>query len=45
MVLLGRVAMKAGPGKKVEWDGPKMKASVPGVEDAIKREYRKGWEW
>jgi predicted dehydrogenase len=45
MVLLGRLAMRAGPGKKIMWDGENMKASVPGLEDVIKREYRKGWEW
>jgi predicted dehydrogenase len=45
MVLLGRLAMRAGVGKKVDWDGPNMKTSVAGLEDVIKREYRKGWEW
>lgn len=43
MVLLGVVAFRVG--KKLEWDGPNMKATnCPEAEQFIKTEYRKGWE-
>jgi len=43
IVLLGNVAIRAG--KKIEWDGPGMKAvGAPDVDQYLKREYRKGWE-
>jgi hypothetical protein len=42
IMLLGSVAMRVG--KKLEWDGPKMKATnVPEAAQFVKREYRKGW--
>lgn len=45
MVLLGQLAMKAGIGKKVEWDGATMTArNMPELDRLIKREHRKGWE-
>jgi len=43
IILLGCVAIRTG--KKIEWDGPKMKAT--NTKDAVqfvKRKYRKGWE-
>jgi predicted dehydrogenase len=41
-VLLGNVAMRVG--KKLEWDGPKLKATnCPEADQFIRREYRKGW--
>src|SRR6185369_15279620 len=41
-ILLGNVAMRVG--KKLEWDGPNMKASnCPEADQYIKPEYRKGW--
>jgi predicted dehydrogenase len=41
-VLLGNVALRTG--KKLIWDGPKMKASnAPEAQAYIKREYRQGW--
>jgi len=41
--LLGHVAFWAG--KKLEWDGEKMKiANCPDAEKYLRREYRKGWE-
>lgn len=41
-VLLGNVAIRAG--KKLEWDGPNLKATnCPEADKFIKREYRKGW--
>jgi len=45
MILLGILAMRAGPGKKLLWDGPNLKCTnVPAVNRYVKREYRKGWE-
>ena len=43
--LLGNLAQHAGPGKKVEWDGPNMKVTnLPELNQWLKREYRKGWQ-
>jgi hypothetical protein len=43
IILLGCVAMRVG--KKLEWDGPNMKArNAPEAAQFVKREYRKGWE-
>ena len=45
MILLGILAMRAGPGKKLLWDGPNLKCTnVPAVNRYVKRDYRKGWE-
>jgi hypothetical protein len=45
MILLGCLAIKAGLGKKVEWDGPNMKCTnIPDLNKHIAREPRKGWE-
>jgi predicted dehydrogenase len=42
IILLGCVAMQVG--KKLEWDGPNMKAkNAPEAAQYVKREYRKGW--
>ena len=42
IILLGCVAIRAG--KKIEWDGPKMKSTnAPDVAKFVRREYRKGW--
>lgn len=42
--ILGNLAMHAGAGKKVMWDGPKMKVTnLPELNRWVKREYRKGW--
>jgi hypothetical protein len=44
-MLVGKLAMKAGKGKKVEWDGANMKCTNrPELNQYVKREYRKGWE-
>ena len=44
VVLVGNLAMRAGVGKKVEWDGPNMKCTnMPELNQYVKREYRKGW--
>src|ERR1051326_790972 len=43
--LLGNLAQHAGLGKKVEWNGPKMKVTnIPELNKWVKREYRKGWK-
>ncbi len=42
--LLGNLAMHAGAGKKIEWDGPGMKVTnIPELNAWVKRENRKGW--
>jgi hypothetical protein len=41
-VLAGNLAIRAG--KRLEWDGPAMKATnAPEVSQYVRREYRKGW--
>nr|MCU0981693.1 gfo/Idh/MocA family oxidoreductase [Pirellulaceae bacterium] len=43
--LVGNLAMRAGTGKKVEWDGVNMMCTnMPELNQHVKREYRKGWE-
>ena len=42
IILLGCVALRVG--KKLEWDGPNMKATnAPEAAQFIKREFRQGW--
>ena len=42
--LLGNLAMHAGAGQKVMWDGPNMKVTnLPELNAWVKRESRKGW--
>jgi len=42
IMLLGCVAMRTG--KKLEWDGPEMRAkNAPEAAQFVRREYRKGW--
>ena len=44
MVLLGNLALRAGVGKKVQWDGPNMKSTnLPELDRFVQRKYRKGW--
>jgi predicted dehydrogenase len=44
-VLLGNLAIKAGVGKKVEWDGKAMTCkNMPELNRWVRREPRKGWE-
>ena len=44
LVLLGNFALRAGLGKKVEWDSPNMKVkNMSELDQYVKREYRKGW--
>lgn len=43
IMLLGCVAMRTG--KKLEWDGPKMRArNAPEAAQYVRCEYRKGWK-
>ena len=43
IILLGCVAERVG--KKLEWDGPKMKAkNTHEAAQYVKRDYRKGWD-
>ena len=42
---VGHLAMRAGVGKKVLWDGLSMKCTnMPELNKYVGREYRKGWE-
>jgi predicted dehydrogenase len=44
-VLLGNLAIKAGVGKKVEWDGKAMRCTNrPELNAWVSRPHRKGWE-
>jgi hypothetical protein len=44
IILLGCVAMRVGIGRKLEWDGPKMRAkNAPEAAQFVKRQYPKGW--
>jgi len=43
--ILGNLAMKAGAGKKVMWDGPNMKVTnIPELNAWVQRPYRDGWK-
>lgn len=44
-ILLGCVALRSGVGRKLEWDGPNMRATnAPEAAQFVKRQNRKGWE-
>lgn len=44
LVLLGNLAIRAGAGQKVLWDGPNMKSpNKPELDQFARREYRNGW--
>ena len=44
MVLLGNLALRAGVGQRVEWDGPNLHCTNrPDLNPYVKREYRGGW--
>jgi len=44
--ILGNLAQRAGEGKRVEWDGPKMKVkNLPELNAWVKRKYRRGWRF
>ena len=41
---MGNLAMRAGFGRKVEWDGVNMKCTNNSeLNQYVKRDYRKGW--
>ncbi len=45
IILLGCVALRVGVGKKLDWDGPKMRArNAPEAAQFVKRQYRPGWK-
>lgn len=44
MVLLGNLALRAGVGKRVEWDGPNMRCTNrPELNQYVRCAYRSGW--
>ena len=44
-ILVGNLALRAGEGKRIEWDAKKlMSPNVQEVNQFVQREYRKGWE-
>jgi hypothetical protein len=44
IILLGCVALRVGKGRRLDWDGPKMKArNAAEAAQFVKRPYRKGW--
>jgi predicted dehydrogenase len=44
IVLLGNVAYRVGPGRKIEWDVATMRAkNCSEAERFVRREYRRGW--
>lgn len=44
--ILGNLAQRAGEGKKLEWDGPKMKVTnFKEMNAFVTRKYRKGWRF
>ena len=44
MVLLGNLALRAGVGKRIEWDAPSMKCTnMPQLNQYVGRQYRAGW--
>lgn len=45
IILLGCIAMRVGVGRRMDWDGPKMKSpNCPDAARFVKRESRKGWK-
>lgn len=45
VILLGCVAMQVGVGKKIDWDGPNLRAkNTRDADRFVKRQYRSGWE-
>ena len=43
IILLGCIAVRVGTGKRLDWDGPNMKARNMDVAKLVKRDYRPGW--
>jgi hypothetical protein len=45
IILLGCVALRVGVGKRLDWDGPNMRAkNAPQAAQFVHREYRNGWK-
>ncbi len=45
IILLGCIALRIGPGRRMDWDGPKMRSpNCPEAARFVKRAYRRGWE-
>ncbi len=45
MLLLGCLAIRAGVGKKMEWDGPNMRCpNIPELNQYLQRDNRDGWK-
>jgi hypothetical protein len=45
LVLLGNLAIRAGIGKKLQWDGPNRKCTnQPELNQFVSRQHRQGWE-
>lgn len=44
MILTGQLAMFAGPGQKIKWNGKEMTCDIADLNKFTKRTYRKGWE-
>ena len=45
IALLGNVAICAGLGRRIEWDGPSMRcANLPELGQYLKMDYRAGWD-
>lgn len=43
-VLLGNLALRAGQGKRVQWDGPNKRCTnLPELNQYVQRKYRAGW--
>ncbi len=43
-IYVGLLAMKAGVGRKVEWDSPSLRCTnLPELNRWVRRDYRKGW--
>jgi hypothetical protein len=46
IILLGCVALRVGVNRRLDWDGPKMRAkNTKEAAQFVRREYRKGWAW
>ena len=45
MVLIGQLAARVGPGKRIEWDNEAGKVkNLPEANQYVNKEYRPGWK-
>jgi hypothetical protein len=43
-ILVGNLALRAGEGKRIEWDAKNLKSTnMPEINQFVHREYRSGW--